>query len=43
LKTVVDVLTGTKKGDPVQLTIRAPQRIGPNYVLRQGTVEVNVR
>ena len=43
LMVVADVLSGKKSGDQVALTVVMPQRMGPNYVGRQVTINVPVR
>ncbi len=40
---VAEVLSTKKKGDSVRLTVQLGQRLGANYVYRQGTVDVQVR
>jgi S1-C subfamily serine protease len=40
---VAEVLSTKKQGDSVRLTVQLGQRVGANYVYRQGTVDVQVR
>jgi S1-C subfamily serine protease len=44
LMSVADVLSTKKSGDPIDLTVMVPRRVGPNYVeYRQATVTLTVR
>jgi serine protease Do len=44
LRTFMTVLSGTRPGDTVRLTVIVPRRLGSSYIeFRQGTVDVRVR